>query len=160
MRSNAWLAASVWLRLARLPPPASRVRRSSLRRDTLAAAPGLLAHPSVTEIVKFCSMGQKQQHIIALVTTLTSGADGAAMRMPKQRLRTGSITRLGLSQHRIRRHDDVYLQRNHTMNGNTSTRCLVIRILFHGAAQRMLCFLGQSIHIAQQHDCDTHAKSR
>jgi hypothetical protein len=46
-----WLAASVWLRLARLPPPASRVRRSRRLRDTLAAAPGLLAHTSVTEII-------------------------------------------------------------------------------------------------------------
>ncbi len=51
MRSMAWLAASVWLRLARLPPPASRMRRSRRLRDT--AAPGLLAHASVTEIVKF-----------------------------------------------------------------------------------------------------------
>ncbi len=38
MRSKAWLAASVWLRLARMPPPASRVRRSRRLRDTLAAA--------------------------------------------------------------------------------------------------------------------------
>jgi hypothetical protein len=37
-------SASVWLRLARLPPPASRVRRSRRLLDTLAAAPGLLAH--------------------------------------------------------------------------------------------------------------------
>ncbi len=44
----ASLAASVWLRLARLPPPASRVRCSRRLRDTLTAAPGLLAHASVT----------------------------------------------------------------------------------------------------------------
>ncbi len=46
-------AASLWLRLARLPPPASRVWRSSHLRDTLAVAPGLLAHYLVTETVKF-----------------------------------------------------------------------------------------------------------
>ncbi len=48
MRSKAWPAPSVWLRLARLPPPASRVRRSRRLRDTLAAAPGLVAHTLVT----------------------------------------------------------------------------------------------------------------
>jgi hypothetical protein len=49
MRSKAWrLAACRWLRLARLPPPASRVRRSRRQRNTLAAPPGLLAHASVT----------------------------------------------------------------------------------------------------------------
>ncbi len=53
---SAWLAASVWLRLARLPPPASRVRRSRRLRDTLAAAPGLLAHALITETVKYCPM--------------------------------------------------------------------------------------------------------
>ncbi len=62
MRSKAWLAESVWLRLARLPPPASRMRRSRRLRDTLAAAPGLLAHASVTQAVKFCRMGPKLRH--------------------------------------------------------------------------------------------------
>ncbi len=62
IRSKAWLAASVWLRLARLPPPASRLRRSRRLRDTLAAAPGLLAHASVTEIVNCCPMGPKLRH--------------------------------------------------------------------------------------------------
>ncbi len=68
LRSKAWLAASVRLRLTRLPPttncqqarlPASRVRRSCRLRDTLAAAPGLLARASVTETVKLCPMGPK-----------------------------------------------------------------------------------------------------
>ena len=59
MRSKTWLAASVWLRLARLPPPASRVRRSRRLRDTLAAASGLLARASVTEAVNFSLMGPK-----------------------------------------------------------------------------------------------------
>jgi hypothetical protein len=62
MRSKAWLAASVWLRLARLPPPASRMRRSRRLRDTLAAAPGLLAHACVTETVKLCPMGPKLRY--------------------------------------------------------------------------------------------------
>ncbi len=57
MRSKAWRVASVLLRLARLPPPASRMRRSSRLHDTLTAAPGLLAHASVTEAAKFCPMG-------------------------------------------------------------------------------------------------------
>ncbi len=64
MRSKAWLAASVWLRLARLSPPASRVKRSRRLRDTLVAAPGLLAHVSVTEAVKFCP---KLRHIAVAV---------------------------------------------------------------------------------------------
>jgi hypothetical protein len=41
MRSNAWLATSGSRRL----------------RDTLATAPGLLAHASVTETIQFCPMG-------------------------------------------------------------------------------------------------------
>ncbi len=57
MRSKAWVAASVWLRRARLPPPASRVWRSRRQRDTLAAAPGLLAHAWITEVVSFCPIG-------------------------------------------------------------------------------------------------------
>ncbi len=55
LKGLAW----VWLQLARLPPPASRMRRSRRLRDTLAAAPGLLAHASVTEAVSFCPMGPK-----------------------------------------------------------------------------------------------------
>jgi hypothetical protein len=62
MRSKAWLAASVWLRLARLLPPASWVRRLRRLRDTLTAAPGLLAHACVTETVKFCPMGESMQY--------------------------------------------------------------------------------------------------
>jgi hypothetical protein len=62
IRSKAWLAASVWLRLARLPPHASRVRRSRHLRDTPAAAPGLFAHASVTEIVRLCPMGPKLRY--------------------------------------------------------------------------------------------------
>jgi hypothetical protein len=62
MRSKAWLAARVWLRLARLPPPASRVRRSRRLRDTLAAASGLLAHASVTELEKLCPVGPKLRY--------------------------------------------------------------------------------------------------
>ncbi len=33
------------------------MRRSRRLRDTLAAAPGLLAHASVTEVAKLCPMG-------------------------------------------------------------------------------------------------------
>ncbi len=47
-------------------PAASRLRRSRRLRDTLAAAPGLLAHASVTEAVNFCPMGPKLRH--AMVT--------------------------------------------------------------------------------------------
>ncbi len=57
MRSKAWLAASMWLWLARLPPPASRARRSRRLRDTLAAVPGLLAHACLTKTVKPLSDG-------------------------------------------------------------------------------------------------------
>ncbi len=45
-----------------MPPPASRVRRSLRLRDTLAAAPGLLTHGSVTETVKLCPMGPKLRY--------------------------------------------------------------------------------------------------
>ena len=79
MRSKAWLAASVWLRLARLPPPASRLRRSRRLRDTLAAAPGLLAHASVTETVKFRPMGPKLKHIGLLTWKRRAGLYGGAM---------------------------------------------------------------------------------
>jgi hypothetical protein len=58
MRSKAWLAASVWLRLAHLPPPASRVRRSSRLCDRLAAAPGFLVLASVAEIVLLVRWGE------------------------------------------------------------------------------------------------------
>jgi hypothetical protein len=47
--------------LARLPPPASMVRPSRRLRDTLVAAPGLLAHACVTEVVAF-PMGPKQRY--------------------------------------------------------------------------------------------------
>ncbi len=69
IRSKAWLAARVWLQLARLPPPASRVRRSRRLRDTLAAAPGLLAHASVTETVKRLSdaVGPKLRHTVVQI---------------------------------------------------------------------------------------------
>jgi hypothetical protein len=69
MRSKAWLAASVWLWLARLAPPASRMRHSRRLRDTLAAAAGLLAHACVTEVERFCPMGTTLMHTaVAFVT--------------------------------------------------------------------------------------------
>ena len=52
MHSKAWLAASVSLRLARLPRTASSAQRSRRLRSTLAAAPGLLAHALVTKQFK------------------------------------------------------------------------------------------------------------
>jgi hypothetical protein len=69
MCSKAWRATSVWLQLfiARLPPPASRVRRSCGLRDTLAVAPGFLAHACVTEVVKFSLMGPKLRHTAVCV---------------------------------------------------------------------------------------------
>jgi hypothetical protein len=56
MCSKAWLAASVWLRLVSLPPPASNVRRLRRLCDILAAVSGLIAHASVTETVEFCHL--------------------------------------------------------------------------------------------------------
>ncbi len=64
VRSKAWLAAACGLQLARLPPPASKVRRSRRLRDTLAAAPSLLAHASVTETVAFCPMDPKRRYTV------------------------------------------------------------------------------------------------
>ena len=49
MRSKAWLAARVSLRLARLPRTASSAQRSRRLRSTHAAAPVLLAHADVTK---------------------------------------------------------------------------------------------------------------
>ena len=58
MRSKAWLAARVSLRLARLPRTASSAQRSRRLRSTRAAAPGLLARAEVTNTEIF-SMGPK-----------------------------------------------------------------------------------------------------
>ncbi len=55
MRSKAWLAARISLRLARIPRTARTARRSRRQRSTLAAAPGLLAHTEVA-IILFFSM--------------------------------------------------------------------------------------------------------
>jgi hypothetical protein len=81
MRSKAWLAASVWLQLARLLPPASRVRRSRRLRGKLEAAPGLLAHDSVTEVVKICPMGSKLRYTALPVISELS----RSMQTPEQR---------------------------------------------------------------------------
>ena len=89
MRSKAWLAASVWLRLARLPPPASRVRRSRRLRDTLAAAPGLLAHACVTEAVKYSPMGPKLRKTTVLCFTTNGNQLGGTTY--ERRLRGGRL---------------------------------------------------------------------
>ena len=49
MRSKAWLAALVSLRLARLPRTASSAQRSRRLRSPRAAAPVLLAYAEVTK---------------------------------------------------------------------------------------------------------------
>ena len=59
MRSKAWLAARVSLRLARLPRTASSAQCSRRLRSTRAAAPVLLAHAVVTKNIIFFSMGPK-----------------------------------------------------------------------------------------------------
>jgi hypothetical protein len=59
MRSKAWLAARVSLRLACLPRTASSAQRSRRLRSTCAAAPVLLAHANVTENINIFSMGPK-----------------------------------------------------------------------------------------------------
>ncbi len=64
---KAWLAARVSLRLARLPRTASSAQRSRRLRSTRAAAPGLLAHANVTEIIKHFSMGPKLRHTAVVV---------------------------------------------------------------------------------------------
>ena len=71
MRSNAWLAARVSLRLARLPHTASSAQRSRRLRYTRAAAPVLLAHAEVTKIIIFFQWVQnlgtqrhQRQHIL------------------------------------------------------------------------------------------------
>jgi hypothetical protein len=61
MRSKAWLAARVSLRLARLPRTASSAQRSRRLRSTRAAAPVLLAHAEVTKIIIF-SMSPKLRY--------------------------------------------------------------------------------------------------
>ena len=53
MRSKAWLAARVSLRLARLPRTASSAQCSRRLRSTRAAAPVLLAHAEVTKNIIF-----------------------------------------------------------------------------------------------------------
>ena len=51
VRSKAWFAARMPLRLARLPRAASSAQRSRRLRSMRAAAPVLLAHAEVTEII-------------------------------------------------------------------------------------------------------------
>ena len=53
MRSKAWLAARVSLRLARLPCTASSGQRSRCLCSTRLAAPSLLAHAEVTKNIMF-----------------------------------------------------------------------------------------------------------
>ncbi len=71
----------MWLGLTRLPPPASRVRRSRCLRDTLAAAPGLLAHACVTVVVNLCPMGPKLRYtalpIVVILCTILKCAPRA-----------------------------------------------------------------------------------
>ncbi len=55
MRSKAWLAARVSLRLARLPRTASSAQRSRRLRSMRAAALVLLPHAEVTENMDFFS---------------------------------------------------------------------------------------------------------
>ena len=62
MRSKARLAVRVFLRLARLPRPASSAQRSRRLRSTRAAAPVLLAHANVTKNIKYFSMGPKLRY--------------------------------------------------------------------------------------------------
>jgi hypothetical protein len=62
MRSKAWLAARVSLRLARLPRTASIAQRSRRLRSTRAAAPVLLARANVTENIDISSMGPKLRY--------------------------------------------------------------------------------------------------
>ncbi len=62
MRSKAWLAARVPLRLARLPRTASSAQRSSRLRSTRADAPGLFAHAEVTKNKIIFSMDPKLRY--------------------------------------------------------------------------------------------------
>jgi hypothetical protein len=62
MRSKAWLAARVSLRLACLPRTASSAQRSCRLCSPRVAAPVLLAHAEVTKNIKYFSMGPKLRH--------------------------------------------------------------------------------------------------
>ena len=59
-------------RVAAASSPAATCKQgaalTSRLRDTLAAAPGLLAHASVTEVVNFCPMGPKFRHTMVAVS--------------------------------------------------------------------------------------------
>ncbi len=63
MRSKAWLAARVSLRLARLPRTASSAQRSGRLRSTRAAAPVLLARAEVTKNVIYFFNGSKTESV-------------------------------------------------------------------------------------------------
>ena len=63
VRSKAWLAARVSLRLARLPRTASSVQRSRRLRSMCAVSPVLLAHAELTKIIIFSSMGPKLRYL-------------------------------------------------------------------------------------------------
>ncbi len=62
MRSKAWLAARVSLRLAHLRRAASSAQRSRRLRSTRAAVSGLLAHTEVTKKPIKNSMGPKLRY--------------------------------------------------------------------------------------------------
>jgi hypothetical protein len=69
MRSKAWLAARVSLRLARLPCTASSAQRSRHLRSTCAAAPVLLAHAEVTKTIICFQIGQKLRYPVLAETS-------------------------------------------------------------------------------------------
>ena len=62
MRSKAWLAAHVSLRLACLPRTASSAQRSRRLFSTCAAVPDLLAHAEVTINIIHFSIGPKLRY--------------------------------------------------------------------------------------------------
>ncbi len=92
MRSKAWLAARVSLRLARLPRTASSAQHSRRLRSTRAAAPVLLAHADVTNIIIFFFNGPntKAPHGTCSSTPSTTTPRGLHVHLPTTRPHSGT----------------------------------------------------------------------
>jgi hypothetical protein len=91
MRSKAWLAVRVSLRLACMPRTASSAQRSHRLRSTRAAAPVLLALAEVTKSINIFSMGPKLRYPVVLrrrlcyiliVVTAASAVDAGSTAPP------------------------------------------------------------------------------
>ncbi len=109
MRSKAWLAVRVSLRLARLPRTAS-----SALRSTRAAAPVLLAHADVTKNIILYSMGPKLRHP---AVCLQESALGGKPARPVDRPREADPLAACLLKEKLTKRDSAVVTARHSRFG-------------------------------------------